>query len=178
MFEHLEQNKKIYSIYLSNEIEDPSKYTDMFHKLRTIEPEAGVLLYLAGVGGDCDGMLAIINAIHDCSAPVCSVVHGNVRSAHSSIAVAADQLIVYPDVVMMFHTYSGGMSGKSHELTSRLASDILQQKDIDKKYAIPFLTQAEFNQMLDGKDFWFHANRNDVKSRIARHNKHRKGKKK
>lgn len=176
IFEHTEGDRKIYSIYISDEIDTPGVYVPMLHKLRTIENTAGVLLYLAGDGGNCDGMLSIISAMKDCSAPIVATVHGNIRSAHSCIALAADQLVLYPDTVMMLHDFSGGIYGKAHELNSRLDSDMKQSREMDEKYAVPFLTEKEFKRMLDGKDWWFHANDQSTKIRVVRHNKSRKKK--
>lgn len=176
IYEHIEDTKKICSIYISNEIGSPGEYVPLLHKIRTIDSDTGVLLYLAGDGGDCDGMLTIINALQDCNGAVCAVVHGNVRSAHSCIALSAGSLVLYPHTVLMLHDFSGEFAGKAHELNSRLESGMKQSRELDQQYVMPFLTEKEFKQMLAGKDFWLHANDAATKARVSRHNKSRKEK--
>lgn len=67
-----------------------------------------------------------------------------------------DKRIVTPRSDLMFHDYSGGISGKGGEIKSRFKHSSKHLRDFFKDVILKnnFLTKKEFDDMLIGKDFW------------------------
>jgi len=71
----------------------------------------------------------------------------------------ADKRIIYPYSDLMFHTYSHGSYGKGEEVKSHVdhTAKKLQQFFFDLIVKRGFLTKAEFEEMLIGRDYWMDA---------------------
>jgi len=68
-----------------------------------------------------------------------------------------DERIISEYSDMMYHTYSGGVFGKSGEIESRNNHTQKHLKQFFKDIIVGnrFLSKKEFEEMLIGKDFWF-----------------------
>ncbi len=70
-----------------------------------------------------------------------------------------DKRVIYPYSDLMFHNYSSGVGGKGGEIISRVEHTDAHLKAFFKKVIVEqgFLTDAEFQSMLIGQDFWMGA---------------------
>jgi ATP-dependent protease ClpP protease subunit len=70
-----------------------------------------------------------------------------------------DKRVVTPRSDLMFHDYSGGISGKGGEIKSRYKHSAKHLRKFFKDVILKnnFLSKSEFKQMLIGKDFWMDA---------------------
>jgi ATP-dependent protease ClpP protease subunit len=68
----------------------------------------------------------------------------------------AEKRVVYAYSDFMFHTYSGGASGKGGEIKARVehSNQKLEKFFYDIIVRQGFLTEDEFAQMLVGQDYW------------------------
>ncbi len=67
-----------------------------------------------------------------------------------------DKRVVTPRSDLMFHDYSGGISGKGGEIKSRYKHSTRHLRDFFKDVILKnnFLSKKEFKDMLIGQDFW------------------------
>lgn len=140
--------------YITDGIEEPCVYNELCHKLRTAEEGDTVTLHLNTPGGMIDSAFMIIDAIKNSKATVTASLTGTVASAGTIIALACDKLVVADYTAWMSHNYSGGLSGKGHEMKAR-------QEFIDKSLETSFralhkgfFNDKELRSLIDGKDFW------------------------
>jgi len=70
-----------------------------------------------------------------------------------------DKRIITPRSDLMFHDYSGGISGKGGEIKSRFKHSAKHLRDFFKDVILKngFLSKEEFKSMLIGQDFWMDA---------------------
>ena len=65
---------------------------------------------------------------------------------------------------VMIHNFSAGVQGKGHELMQTVTGFQQYITKLMYDYYIPFLTEEEFDRVIDGKDYWFTAS--EVKERL------------
>jgi len=70
-----------------------------------------------------------------------------------------DKRVVTPRSDLMFHDYSGGVTGKGGEIKSRIKhrAEHIRAFFADVILTDKFLTKKEFKKMLIGKDYWMTA---------------------
>jgi len=70
-----------------------------------------------------------------------------------------NERIVYESSTLMFHDYSHIVGGKGGELESQVLHQSQSVRDFLYSITVPFgfISDEEFEKMLDGKDFWMDA---------------------
>lgn len=141
-------------VFLSDAVEDPSNYDEFCYKLSKATVKDEFIIHLNTPGGIIDSAKMIYTAMRNSKAQIVVRCTGTVASAGTIIAMAADELILAPYTAFMIHNYSGGVSGKGHEIKA-------QQQFVDRELNIffteiyrGFLTSAEISQVIEGKDLW------------------------
>jgi ATP-dependent protease ClpP protease subunit len=148
------QTGRSYDVYITDEIAEPSEYSELIHLLRNAYESDIFTLHINTPGGILDSALSLIAAINDSKAHITASISGTVASAGTIIALACDDLLVANYCNWMSHNYSGGLSGKGHEMKA-------YQTFVDKELNIAFheihkgfFTVKEIDEMIDGKDHW------------------------
>ncbi len=154
-------------IYMLEGIKDPSAYLDIYKQLAKAKQGDTVYIHLAGMGGNGDGLVYLLNAINTSPAEVISVVDGAVASAHAVLAVATKKTIINGDGWVLFHNISltgmvdevcrqetGSDRGlaaytKCMELMPKLVSSY---NETIKKYVYPVMSPDEIKQYEEGHD--------------------------
>jgi len=147
-------NKNITHVYISDNISDPYLYNEFCHKLRAATVLDTFYVYLNTPGGLIDSAFMIIDAIEQSDALVIAKLSGTVASAGTLIALACDQIEVANHTAFMIHNYSGGMSGKGHEMKARQEFADKSLNNTFKCFYKGFLTDNEMQDVIDGKDLW------------------------
>lgn len=161
-----------YDIYFYDEVvHDTNFYIPLVELLRDASPSDEVNIHLKSPGGSVSSGQVIIQAITSCEAPVIMHIDGACYSMAALIALAGDGIVFRNGTYLMFHTYSGGERGKSNEIESHVKSSLKSWKLLLNLYCQPFLKKKEIQQLLDGKDLYFHPEEADTQQRIARHYK-------
>lgn len=141
--------------YIADEITEPSAYNEVCHLLMfRVTADDTVCLHLNTPGGIIDSANKLCEAIEKSPAKVVAVMTGTVASAGTLITMVADEIKVAKGTSFMVHNYSGGVSGKGHEMRA-------QQEFVDHELNIyftdmykNFLTPEEIHAVIDGKDMW------------------------
>lgn len=144
----------ITEVFLSDAVEDPSNYDEFCYKLSKATVNDEFIIHLNTPGGIIDSAKMVYTGMCNSKAKITVRCTGTVASAGTIIAMAADELILAPYTAFMIHNYSGGVSGKGHEIKA-------QQQFVDRELNVffteiynGFLTPAEIRQVIEGKDLW------------------------
>lgn len=140
--------------YISGPIEEPDLYVEMIHQIRSATQNEMIHIHLNTPGGIVSTGVQIINAIQNTDAMVVTHLEGEVCSMGSLIFLAGHQMIAYQHSMLMFHNYSGAVSGKGHEQIAALDASMKWFQSIQDSICYPFLTKAELKRIKDGQDLW------------------------
>jgi len=140
--------------YISGHIEEPSKYTEMIHKIRSATANDVVHLHLNTPGGQVSTGVQIISAIRASQGHVVTHLEGEACSMGALLFLSGDEMVVYDDSLLMFHNYSGGAFGKGHEITAVVDAVNKWYSKLTNTICTPFLSKAELKKIFDGADMW------------------------
>ena len=148
------QTGRHYDVYITDEIAEPSEYSELIHTLKNAYESDTFVLHINSPGGVLDSALSLISALSNTKAKTKASISGTVASAATIITLACDELEVADYTNWMSHNYSGGLHGKGHEMKA-------YQTYIDKELNTAFheihkgfFTEKEITDMIDGKDHW------------------------
>lgn len=154
----------IVDVYISRHIGPPHEYVELISRIRTAHTDDIIYLHLNTPGGYLDTGIQIINAMRDSKARVICVLDGTVCSMGSLIFLAAEEYVIHDHCRLMFHNYSGGTYGKGNEQIAQLESTVKWFNKMFKEICVPFLTDAECDGVIDGKDIWLDSD--EVRARM------------
>lgn len=93
-----------YAIYISSEIKEDDKYTDLIMWINTNRHLKSVDVYLAGYGGRVSSTVLLVQAMRESPTKYRAVIYGNVYSGHAFLAVNLQSIKYYsPNTLLMFH---------------------------------------------------------------------------
>lgn len=151
--------------FITEEIQEPCIYNELYHRLNTAGSEDTVILHLNTPGGMIDSAFMIIDAIKNSKARVECRLSGTVASAGTIIALACDTVNVADHTAFMIHNYSAGLHGKGHEMKARQSFMDSQLNSAFKEFYHGFLTEDEMEDVIDGKDMWL--SKDEVVERLS-----------
>lgn len=157
--------RRIHHFYLSQAVEEPSKYIEMIHTIQVSGQESVVFIHLNTPGGVLDTGIQLVNAMQSSDAHIVCSLEGEVASLGTMIFLAADEFIVHDNCLMMFHNYSGGVFGKGHEQIAALKATTRWVDEIMKRLYVPFMSEEEFERIKKGEDLYFHSE--EIRDRLA-----------
>lgn len=145
-------------VYLDGPIVELSYYRNLMHYLRQMEETDELRIWIDTPGGYLDTTIALIDGIKNSEGEVVCIVSGKAHSAGGLLALAAPSLMIGENCSFMCHTASWGPGiGKHNNIVESVNYTTAQVNNIVKKYYKNFLSDAEIEAMLNGKDFWFDA---------------------
>lgn len=154
-----------YHFYLSEEITEPSNYTDMIHKISMANQSDVVYIHLNTIGGHLDTGVQLINAMANTPARVITCLEGVAHSLGTIIFLSGDEMVVNDHCMMMFHNFSAGVTGKGNEMVSELNATVKWFEQLARDIYVPFLSEEEVNRLIKGEDFWLQSS--EIKQRLA-----------
>lgn len=143
-----------YSIYLSSAVIEPSAYDEICHLLRQVGENDEVKFYLNTPGGALISGLALIQAIRESKAKITTILNPQAFSMGALLFLCGDELVAPPNSLLMFHHYSGGLSGKGNEQVAELSAINTWFEEAMHDICEPFLTKKEIRKILQGSDMW------------------------
>lgn len=157
--EWLEMGIQINKIHfrLNGPIEGAEYYGDLLDRIELLTENDQVELIIDSVGGDLEGCIAICDALQSTPAEVTAIITNRAYSAGAYIALCCDNIEVRPYARMMLHSFSGGFSGKDHEIELDYTFNKEYIRNFLGSCAEGFLDDEELEQMYNGKDFWMAA---------------------
>lgn len=141
--------------YITNQIVSPHMYIDMFQDIRLASENDDVFVYINSEGGWVDTGIQFINILNECRGTVYTVLDGKAFSIAATMFLAGPNKIVNSCGSLMIHNYSATVGGKGHELIQTIHGYNNYITDLMEQHHKPFLTDEEFDKVLDGKDLWF-----------------------
>ena len=154
----VDEPRKAITAFITGAIEEPKQYNELCYSLNIVDEEMTVYLNINTPGGIIDSALMVVDAINKSKAKVIGTLSGTVASAGTIIAMACDELIIAPHLSFMIHNYSGGMSGKGHEMKARQKFTDEHLNDAFKYFYKGFLSEIEMINVIDGTDLWMGTN--------------------
>lgn len=152
--------------YISTSIGDATKYIDMIHRIRMAGPNDVIYIHLNSPGGNISTGVQIINAMLSSQAKIVTIIESEAHSLATMIFLCGDEFVVYDNCIMLFHNYSGGISGKGNEQESAISATVKWVSILLKKIYIPFMTEDEVDRILRGEDLWMHSD--EIRKRLDR----------
>ncbi len=157
-----------YEFYLTGEILDPEYYVDWFTIIRSANENDQVIIYINSAGGSADTAIQFLSVLEDCEATIMMQVEGSCMSAASMIFMKADVFSIAKHSQFMLHNYRGGAVGKGGELEAQVNHQTKWANTMLRDIYKHFLTEAELQSILDGKDLWMDGE--EVLLRMAKRN--------
>lgn len=152
-YEHKAMARQLH-FYISGAIEEPVKYTDMIHQIRSAQPSDVVHIHLNTPGGSVATGVQIISAMRASPAHIITHLESEACSMGALLFLSADEMIVYDDSILMFHNYSGGIVGKGHEIKASVDATSKWYSKLIRNVCIPFLTEDELTRIFEGADLY------------------------
>lgn len=140
--------------YLTTDITMPDMYNELCYRISSADKDETIKLIINTPGGVIDSAFMIIDAIKNSEARVVAHLTGTVASAGTLIAMACDDITVSNHLAFMAHNYSGGISGKGHEMKARQEFNDKSLNKAFKFFYAGFYNEDEMEEIIDGKDSW------------------------
>lgn len=157
------QDKNTYDVYISDEIGLPATYDKLCHLLDKADADNLIRIHLTTPGGHMASAFKILNSLRNTKADTTAVCTGEVSSAGTMIALACKHIEIDRYLMFMCHNYSGGATGKAHEIEDKLKWDKANLPKFFKEIYEGFLTPNEILTMLKGKDVYLNATEVQIK---------------
>lgn len=150
----IDNDKNIITAYITSQIAEPSQYNELCYLLSNASKNTRFYIHINTPGGVIDSAFMVVNAIKSSKAHVVGVLTGTVASAGTLISMACDELEVTEHLSFMIHNYSGGMSGKGHEMKARQKFTDTHLNEAFKSFYNGFLSEGEMERVIEGTDLW------------------------
>lgn len=148
------EQDNLYRLMLSDRIGSGISYFPLTEKLYSLKKTDTVEVYLAGIGGQMEGLLMLTALLQNTKATVKMIVVGNVYSAHSMLMCVGDTLYVESVAVAMFHSPSGGALTKQSDTFKNLNSMRKSFKHFMSKHCSNVVTANEVRDVQNGIDLY------------------------
>ncbi len=148
------ESRQNYDIYLLGEIKSPEHYMEVFNVIQTATAHDVVNLYINSGGGDFWTAMQFISTIAKAECHIHASIEGEAHSAASMIFLACHTYSVPDFASMLCHYFSSGYYGKGEEIAQWSHHVERHYKKIFKDLYKNFLTDAEIDDMINGKDYW------------------------
>lgn len=148
---------RVLEYYLTGDINGPEEYTEWFNQIRHASSIDLIKIYINSPGGDLYTTIQFMKVLDECQAFILASVEGACMSAATMILLHCDGFEVSPHSNFMFHNYSGAAFGKGGELKDQMTFESAWAESLMRSVYEDFLSSAEFESMMNGKDIWMNA---------------------
>ena len=145
---------RILEFYILGDIDEASEYANWFDVIRNAGPNDILIFHLNSPGGDLFTAIQFMRIIKECQGTTVASIEGACMSAATLIFLGCDAFEVSDHSSFMIHNYSGGTFGKGGEMTSQIEFERTWSYNLLHDIYKDFLTKAEIDSVLDGKDIW------------------------
>jgi ATP-dependent protease ClpP protease subunit len=143
-----------YRFRFDRDIGHVSEYADLLEFLAN-NGDVFLELVFSSDGGDMTTALAIINAIHESKVHCHGSLLTHAHSAAGIIFLACSSHSVSMNSTLMIHEQqSCGIGGKASDLSAYVDFETKQHRRLMKRVYEGFLSDAELDQVLNGKEMW------------------------
>lgn len=142
-------------VHIDEAFKEPKYYRAVVDRLANLTVNDQVTFYLNSKGGHLDGLIALLHAVKYTEASVMCVVVGEVLSAGSFFALSCPNVQISDNATMMVHHAQFGSAGKASDVQAHTQFTLKFCEDLFRSTYKGFLTPAEIDQCIGGKEFWF-----------------------
>ena len=143
------------TIYIDEEIKEPSYYRHVCHVMRTLTENDIVVFSINSPGGLMSGLSSLLSAISSCDASKVATIDGSCHSAASILALHCDEVHVCENSEMLVHFISHGSSGKSADVKAQVDFTHNLSEKLFRRTYNGFMTEQEIQSCISGAEFWF-----------------------
>jgi len=153
---------KNFRVFVNKFFEQENKIHELWEVLLNAGSDDTLELRISSPGGMVTECQMFVNIMRNkFNGRTVTYIDSHASSAGAFTFCVGDKRVIYENSRIMLHNYSGGYVGGFKKMKDRL--------DFDEKHVIGFLkstlklgkngflTNKEFKQMVDGKEFWFRA---------------------
>lgn len=165
-------NNHEYKIRIARPITEIDDFEEEIMALEEASDHDVVFIQLSSPGGSLETCDFLCRRMNECSAPIVVEIGMTCASAASALMLQATDWIIDDSSTAMVHacSYSPGWGKEFDVRTSVSYTERLNREWIERTYS-GFLTDAELQQVLDGKDLYFFAD--DLRERLPKYKEYR-----
>ena len=139
-------------------INEPFRSVKQFENIVSVLEKAVVgdvlEIKLSTPGGYLHAVTPLISAMASTNAQVYVHAISDVASAGTFLLMMADDVYINPYSTIMFHEVSYGVGGSGHQVEDQVSYVARSSKMLLRDMYSGFLTEAEINALLSGKEVW------------------------
>lgn len=147
----------VFNIYLFGPIYDAMQFIPAIEVLNAANEGDTVIINLSTPGGSLDATDTLLAAMRECEARIVVKATGGVHSAGSIILLNADEFTLSENFNCLIHNGSLGSGGAFNVWKAESKHKERYMEKVMRQTYAGFLTEAEIEELLDGKDFWLDA---------------------
>lgn len=150
----------IYNLYLGSFMEKNRGLHELFYALRQANEDDYLDIRIYSHGGSIDEGKQLQNIINEFFQNRTRTILDPLGHSMGALSFCmGHERIVYENSTLMFHDYSHVVGGKGGEIESQVVHNSQSVRDFFYSTVVPhgYMTEEEFERMLDGKDFWMDA---------------------
>ena len=158
------------SISIDEEVKSPKYYRAIAEELQSLNSNDYVQFRINSPGGSLWGLITLLQAIEQTDANVLAIIEGECHSAASILALNCPNVMVSPFASMMIHNVSYGTFGKDADIVAHVSSISEYSKRLVNETYKGFLSDAEIEAVLNGKEIWLQAD--EIEQRLEARSKY------
>jgi ATP-dependent protease ClpP protease subunit len=142
-----------YIVYIDDIFNNATDCRNLCQMLVNCNEGDVVKFIISSYGGQVDNFIQLYNSMMNSPAFIIGIVN-YAYSAGALLTLCCDQIIPNEFSIMMFHSMSSSISGKTNDMS--IQSEFLKKFDdqVLKKVCNNFLNKNEINNILKGEDIW------------------------
>jgi ATP-dependent protease ClpP protease subunit len=151
------ETETIYNLFIFRPITDAEQFIPAIEALQVAGEDDIFIVNISTPGGDIDATDTFLQSLDATEAKVVFVASGGVHSAGTLILMHAhpDQVAFSDGFHALVHNGSIGFGSKYSDWVSAVAYTKVHMDRLMKTAYRGFLSEAEIDAMLNGRDFWF-----------------------
>lgn len=144
----------VFNIYLFGVIEEAAQFTSAIEVMAAASERDEVIIHLSTDGGSLDATDTFLASMAACEANVVIKASGGVHSAGTLILLHADEFYLSENCNFLLHNGGAGAGGKFSDFKAQSLHTVGYMERVLRKTYKHFLTEAELDALMDGKDYW------------------------
>jgi ATP-dependent protease ClpP protease subunit len=173
MFLRKAGQRRVFDIYIYNEILEPIKYCEMCDTIRKTRESDEIHIHICTCGGDFNTLCGILHALESTDALVVTHVSGEASSCGAILACYGDRHEIFDYSSIFFHNVQ--MSSGTSTDTTKVLKEMINLKSVYRqlviKYCSNILTQQEIEDVCNSEKDLYLSGR-DFKERLAKLEQH------
>ena len=160
----LKEKDGVHTLMLNKTVVGALAYFELYFDLAFLSKDDRIDVYISGDGGSAAGLRMLTYILTSTDAMVRAVVVGDTFSAHSMLICVASEVVIEPDIQVMYHSYYSGFPRKGSDAMAYILAVHEGFRDFFKTYCRHIISEEEVEQLLTGTDIYLSGD--DIRKRI------------